>query len=233
MEKNSITFADVLDSLNRIDGMMNDLLLNLENWNDIDNKGRVIDFLIDDFERNINGDDSINVYGLNDVVKFIVNEQSKALATKLYIIGEKNTKADELIKSFPEFWNPSFQFLGTLSKLSFDIYNVSVNIEFVKEGIGIQETGDNYPTIPPKVRDLFPSEEQCETFVRTNYGKSHKIIANNYLEEKGVVHPDSPKYVAVKTTLYNYFILPFKPKDGEERNNIYCDPSTFFKHFKY
>lgn len=95
------------------------------------------------------------------------------------------------------------------------------------------ETGDNYPTIPKEVRDLFPSDEQCKTFVRTNYGKSHKVIANNYLEEKGVADPDSPKYVAVKTTLYNYFILPFKPKDGEERNNIYCDPSTFYKHFKY
>ena len=92
---------------------------------------------------------------------------------------------------------------------------------------------DNYPTIPKELKDLFSSEEQCEIFVRMNYGKSHKVVANAYLEEKGVVHPDSPKYVAVKTTLYNYFILPFKPKDGENKNNIYCDPSNFYRHFKY
>lgn len=94
-------------------------------------------------------------------------------------------------------------------------------------------TEDKYPTIPKELKDLFSSVEQCESFVKMNYGKSHKIVANAYLEEKRVVHPDSPKYVAVRTILYNYFILPFKPKDGEKRNNIYCVPSTFYKHFKY
>lgn len=99
----------------------------------------------------------------------------------------------------------------------------------------IPETGknDSYPTIPKELKDLFPSEEQCETFVRMNYGKSHKVVANAYLEEQGVEYPDTPKYMRVKTILYNYFILPFKPKDGEEQNNIYCVPSTFYRHFKY
>lgn len=143
MEKKVITFADALDSLNRIDLMMDDFLLNLEGWNDVKDKGSLLFFLIEDYERNINGDESIGVYGLEDVVRFIVNECNRPLANKLFSIGVKNTKADELIKSFQEFWNPSFQFLGTLSELYFKIDSVNNEILFAKEGVGIQDTNQS------------------------------------------------------------------------------------------
>ena len=84
MEKKVITFADALDSLNRIDLMMDDFLLNLEGWNDVKDKGSLLFFLIEDYERNINGDESIGVYGLEDVVRFIVNECNRPLANKLF-----------------------------------------------------------------------------------------------------------------------------------------------------
>lgn len=140
MEKKDITFADALDSLNRIDSMMDDFLYNLERWSEVEDKGSLLFFLIEDYERNINGDESIGVYGLKDVVKFVINECNRPLANKLFSIGAKNTKADELIKSFSELWNPSFQFLGTLSELYFKIDGVNNEILFAKEGVGIQGT---------------------------------------------------------------------------------------------
>ena len=56
MDNKGITFADALDSLNRIDSMMDDFLLNLERWSEVNDKGSLLFFLIEDYERNIHGD---------------------------------------------------------------------------------------------------------------------------------------------------------------------------------
>ncbi len=149
MRNDNITFSNALDSLNQIDAMMDDLLLNLQEWDNFQNKGRVIDSMLSDFKRNVKGDKYF--YGLNEVAHFIVNESNKALNSRQYnveslfdkilCIEEKNAKADKLIMSFPEMWNPSFPFLGTLSKLSFGVFNVASKIRFIKEGVGLTENG--------------------------------------------------------------------------------------------
>ena len=153
MDNKGITFADALDSLNRIDSMMDDFLLNLERWSEVNDKGSLLFFLIEDYERNIHGDESIGVYGLKDVARFIINDCNRPLANKLFSIGAKNTKADELIKSFSEFWNPSFQFIGTLSELYFKIDSVNNEILFAKDSIGIQETNHSENDPNPETGD--------------------------------------------------------------------------------
>lgn len=221
MDKNSITPSVALEGLNNIESMISRWCIVLECLNKEDES-------YNECVEEMKKDAYICVKGLKEIADYIVNERQMGLALKLESIAKKNVELLQMVKAKAK----GEDFL----EISQTLFCINANSRFAKNGIAIQETFEttnNYPTIPKEVRDLFPSDEQCETFVRMNYGKSHKIVANAYLEEKGVVHPDSPKYVAVRTTLYNYFILPFKPKDGEKRNNIYCDPSTFYKHFKY
>lgn len=234
MEKKELLFADIKRSLNRLEGFIDDLLLNVQSFNDrdIEDVWTQLSYWVSEVHNNREGDDSINYIGINDCVDFILNCNSIGLAKMAFSIETKVKEIESIVLSYISYQitqKVASDFLWETGRILWQIGELYIE-PFIH---GECNSGDIYPTIPKEVRDLFPSKEQCESFVRMNYGKSHKVVANAYLEEKGVVQPESPKYVAVKTTLYNYFILPFKPKGGEDRNSIYCDPSTFYRHFKY
>jgi len=102
MEKKEIAFADVKRSLNRLEGFIDDLLLNVQSFNerDIEDVWTQLSYWLNEVKNNREGDDSINYIGIYDCVDFILNNSSIVLAKMAFSIDAKIKEIESIVLTY-------------------------------------------------------------------------------------------------------------------------------------
>lgn len=205
MVNKDITFAEVSRSLNRLEGFINDMLLNVHYYNEsLPNIEESITRQIEEVKFNRNGDESINYIGIHNCVDYILNNQSMLLAKRAFSIEKKINEIERILLSYIDKLLVASDLLWETGLILHEIRELYIEpfIQELDEG--------QYPKVPDELKWLFNNESECYEFIRKNYRKSPQFIANAYMEWPKVADPSiKNNSLHPKSTLFKYFVEPF------------------------